>query len=430
MRFFFTTLGCRLNEAEIGSWQRALRTAGHDLAPTIGEADVGVVNTCAVTAEAARKSRKLVARLHRKNPAARLVVTGCYAALQPDAAAELAGVDLVVPNRDKDALVSRMTSHLALPTRPRAATAPEASPFRSHRTRAFVKVQDGCRNRCTFCIVTVARGEERSRSIAELIGEVRDLLAEGVLEIVLTGVHLGGYGSDLDVTLTDLVTAILGETGVTRLRLSSLEPWDLPKGFGALWRDRRLMPHLHLPLQSGSDPVLRRMARRCPTGRFRALVDELRAEVPKLSITTDWIVGFPGETPSDHQNSLAFIDSLDFADVHVFPYSPRAGTRAASFSDPCPPDDRRARLDDALRLTAVLRERALARADETVDQVLWEGEGPLTADGQRRFSGYTENYLPVETVSCENLRNRILPTRLRHFAGQRTLVGSRHVFFP
>ena len=422
---YLTQLGCRLNEAEVEGWARSFRAAGHRVVASPESAQLVVVNTCAVTAEAARKSRKLVGGLHRRNPSARLVVTGCFAELEPQAAAGLMGVDLVVPNRDKERLVERATGELDLDAMPELATEPDgAHAFREARTRAFVKVQDGCRNRCTFCVVTIARGEERSRTVEEVIAEVRALEAGGCREVVLCGVHLGGYGSDLGLDLATLVDRLLRATSVPRVRLSSLEPWDLPDDFGQLWRDRRLLPHLHLPLQSGADRVLRRMARRCLTASYAALVDRLRRDIPDLHLTTDLIVGFPGESEADFADTLAFAARIGFAHVHVFPFSPRAGTRAAALSGRLRGDEIRARSAELHRLAARMKAEHLARAVGQTRVVLWESAEELA--GSRRFAGYTDTYLRVETEVAMgiDLENRIEPVRLAAVDGDR-LIGAR-----
>jgi len=414
MRVFFQTLGCRLNEAEVAQWRRDLSRTGHEAARSVQDADVLVANTCAVTKEAARKSRKLINRLHRTNPIAKLVVTGCYASLEKDRVADLMGVDLIVANSEKDTLVAQIAEKLAPGTPPRISQDPGAALYGEHRTRAFIKVQDGCRNRCTFCIVTVARGDERSRSVNQLVDEVQGLSLSGSREVVLTGVHLGGYGHDIGTDLITLVERILEDTSVERLRLSSLEPWDLPAGFGGLWRDSRLMPHLHLPLQSGADRTLKRMARRCPTAKYRALVENLRAKIPDLVLTTDLIVGFPGETDSDHRQTMSFVQSLEFGHVHVFPFSPRAGTAAAAFDGQVPEDMKRERTQEAIALADTMRQRVLASAAGQVRQVLWEGPG---VDAENRQWGYTDNYLRVETSSTLPIQNQITSTRLVHRDG-------------
>ena len=418
---YLTQLGCRLNEAEVESWARSFRAAGHRVVASPERAQLVVVNTCAVTAEAARKSRKLVSGLHRRNPSAHLVVTGCFADLEPQAAAQLMGVDLVVGNRDKDRLVERATGELDLESMPELASDPDgAHAFREARTRAFVKVQDGCRNRCTFCVVTIARGEERSRTVEEVVAEVRALEAGGCREIVLCGVHLGGYGSDLGLDLTTLIDRLLRASAIPRIRLSSLEPWDLPDGFGQLWRDRRLLPHLHLPLQSGCDRVLKRMARRCMTASYADLVARLRRDIADLHLTTDLIVGFPGESEADFAETLAFAEAIGFAHVHVFPFSPRAGTRAAALSGRLPGDQIRARSAELHRLAARMKAEHLARAVGQTRQVLWE------AGEEGRFAGYTDTYLRVETEVAMGieLENRIESVRLAASDGDR-LIGER-----
>ena len=424
MRIHLGALGCRLNEAELERWASAFGASGDTLAATPEEADVMVLNTCAVTREAVAKSRRRLQRLQRENPAAKLVVSGCYSALESPAALDALGVDLVVPNTDKERLVPLVREAFADPAMPAGATLPSGQAlFRRNRHRAFVKVQDGCRYRCAFCIVTVARGAERSRAVAELVDETRALVAGGVREIVLTGVHVGGYGHDLGTDLTALVRALLEDTDVARLRFASVEPWDIPERFLALFDDARVQPHLHLPLQSGSDAVLRRMARRCRTADFGGLTARLRERVPAFGVTTDVIAGFPGESEAEWRETLDFVAAERFDHVHAFTYSEREGTRAARMPDPVPVGLRRARTRELVELAATLRERALAGAvGETVD-VLWEGGRRLDAPTDRaagpggsaplwRNAGYTPNYLRVICEGPRDLANDVLPTRL------------------
>lgn len=421
---FLSTLGCRLNEAELVSWTSAFEAGGHRIVRQAQEANLIVLNTCSVTAEAARKSRKLVGALHRKNPSARLVVTGCMAELEPERAASLAGVDLIVSNAAKDQLVEKILQELDLEAMPALAAEPESvhvypeARESSHsqgglvqlgkgspdRTRAFIKVQDGCRNHCSYCVVTIARGEERSRHIEDLVAEISTLQRKGYREAVLTGVHLGGYGHELGTDLSSLVRAILDQTQIERLRLSSLEPWDLPADFGQLWRNPRLMPHLHLPLQSGSDAVLRRMSRRCFTGEFRQLVTGLRALIPDLNVTTDLIVGFPGETDAEFEESVRFVSEMNFGHVHIFGYSAREGTRAASLPGRIPGPVIRERSRQMHRLAARMKEERMRQCLGTARPVLWEGSGTPTGDGQVTFSGYTDNYWRVETTVASTAR--------------------------
>ncbi len=403
----FETLGCRLNEAESESWARRFRASGAQVVP-VTQADVVVLNTCAVTQEAVRKSRQLIRRLRRINPDARLVVSGCYATLHPSEAAEALGVELVVVNRDKDQLVE-LTRNLVGDG---LAPAEETSVFTRSRQRAFVKVQDGCRHRCTFCIVTVARGEERSRPIAEVVAEIQTLCAEGIQEAVLTGVQLGSYGSDLGVRLEDLIQAVLEQTDLPRLRLGSLEPWELTDGFFRLFQNRRLMPHLHLPLQSGSDAVLKRMARRCRKRDFRQLVALALEHCPDLTLTTDIIVGFPGETEADFRQTLELVEEIGFAHVHIFTYSPRAGTAAAAFPNQVSGATKQARSRSLHALAARLRREVLERHLGRIEPVLWEKFHEK--DGEWVFFGYTPHYLRVRIKAPKglDLTNSIRPVRL------------------
>ncbi len=400
MNIYLSTIGCRLNEAELETWSRQFAAAGHGLVSSPQQAQILIMNSCAVTAEAARKSRQFINRLHRQNPNAKLVVTGCYAELEPAKVAALTGVDMVVCNRDKDKLVDMVVHELDLHAMPQLATQPESSHvYHSARTRAFVKVQDGCRNRCTFCIVTIARGAERSRRIDDVVEEINLLHDLGYQEAVLTGVHLGGYGDDIGADLYSLVDAILRNTNIPRLRLSSLEPWDLPDRFFDLWANPRLMPHLHLPLQSGCDSTLQRMARRCDTSSYADLIASAGAAIPDLSITTDLIVGFPGETGAEWAATIAYVRQMDFAHMHIFTYSARQGTTAARLRGRVQNNVKRARSRQLHEIAAGMKAAHLSRFVGTSRRVLWEGQGTALDDGALKWSGYTDNYLRVETVT-------------------------------
>lgn len=424
MRVYLETLGCRLNYSEMERLARDLVARGHHVVSSPEEADVCVLNTCAVTTTAEAKSRALARAMARANRRARLVITGCYATLSPEAVRALPQVQLVVENREKDRMAALLDAWAGeFPDlSPEEVTQPDRTPFAATRTRAFVKVQDGCRNRCAFCIVTIARGEERSRPIDLVLEEIRRLEAEGFQEAVLTGVHLGAYGRDLGTDLTALVRAILRHTRLPRLRLSSLEPWDLTPKFFDLWAESegRLCPHLHLPLQSGCDATLRRMGRRYTTEGYARLVEAARERIPGLTITTDIIVGFPGETDEEFQQSYRFVESMGFAHLHVFPYSRRPGTPAARMPGQVPEVVKKER-SAAMRALDVASGRAVRRAQlGEVRPVLWEGEGREGAHpGQRVWTGLTDNYLRVLTAvpADVDLHNRITPVRLTHLEG-------------
>jgi len=420
MKVYVGSLGCKLNQSEMDTLSGRLAAAGHRVVAAPAEADLCVLNTCAVTHVAAQKSRQALRRLHRENPLARLVATGCYAQLTPEELGELPGVVLVVGNQDKDRLDGLLGDSVIDSRSPTAVSdAPRL------RTRALIKIQDGCDNACTYCIIRVARGPQRSRPAGEILAEVRARLDAGHQEIVLTGVHVGAYGRDgqreqSETDLWALVARILAETEVPRLRLSSIEPWDLPERAFQLWRDPRLCRHLHLPLQSGCDATLRRMGRRYTAAEFGAWVATARAAIPDLAITTDVIVGFPGETSDEFAASLAFVQGIDFSRVHVFPYSLRDGTPAARMPGHVPAQIKAERAR-TLRAVASSSQRAFSQSfvGRTLD-VLWEsqregGDGPV-------WSGLTDNYLRVHTRSSANLANRLLPTRMVTVSGN-NLVG-------
>ena len=435
MKIYLETLGCRLNYSEMETLGRQLVDAGHAMVDAAEQADVCVLNTCAVTGEAARKSRQLARKLARSSPSARLAVTGCYATLAPETVAGLPNVELVVGNQRKELLAELLQPWSAeLDGEQWRRLAPAAPLHLPGRTRAFVKVQDGCDNQCTFCIVTVARGPERSRPAAAIVAEVQRLTAEGFQEAVLTGVHLGGYGSEDPTSsptwatvgkvtpLYALVAALLEQTDLPRLRLSSLEPWDIEPAFFDLWPQSqgRLCPHLHLPLQAGCDRTLKRMARRTRTASFRALVEAARTRIPGLTLSTDIIAGFPGETAAEFDESLRFVAEMNFAHIHVFPYSARAGTAAASFGGHLPVEERRRRVD-ALEVVAQQSGQAVRRSFVGgVRPVLWESLEQPANGAAAVWSGLTDNYLRVHAVApvSLDLENRITPARLAAWDGQ------------
>ncbi len=413
MRIHLKTLGCRLNEAELESWSRDFESRGHQITTELTDADLVVVNTCAVTGEAVRKSRKLLGRAQRQNPQAKLVVSGCYATLNPDESSESLGIDLVVDNQDKERLVEIATRELDLHAMPEQATAPgESSLLSRGRQRAFIKVQDGCRYQCTFCIVTVARGAERSKPIDQVVAEINDRAEQGFQEVVLTGVHIGGYGSDTGSDLYQLIRAVLERTSIPRLRLGAVEPWDLPPQFWELFDNPRMMPHLHLPIQSGADSVLKRMARRCKSGEFLRLAEQARQRVPDINLTTDIIVGFPGETEQEWQQTLSFVEQIGFGHLHIFAYSQRPGTRAALLPDPIPRELIRERSEVLHELGERLKRETLSRFIGRRFPVLMESHlaGPPAG-----WSGYTPNFLRVNMPVAQplDLENRVVDVRLQ-----------------
>ncbi len=406
MKVFVDSIGCRLNQSEIEKFAIQLRAAGHTLVDTPAEADLVLVKTCTVTVEAASDSRQKIRQASRLGQA-KIAVTGCWSTLEPESAAQLPGVQWVIPNDRKARLVPEI---LNLPPEEMdlEPLARQPLPGIHRRTRAFIKTQDGCDNHCTFCITRIARGSGRSQEVDEVLTDIRHALEGGTKEIVLTGVHLGSWGYDFEPPnrLCQLVQAILKQANPTRLRLSSLEPWDLDEEFFSLWKDHRMCRHLHLPLQSGCRATLCRMARKVTPEGFAALVGLARQTAPEMAITTDVIVGFPGEAEADFQESLEFVERMEFASGHVFAYSARPGTPAARYPDQVAPEIKKKR-------SAVMR-HVLANSAQRFQQrfvgrrmgVLWESASAYGPQGWQ-MEGLTDNYLRVTALSPENRWNEI-----------------------
>ncbi|GAP15166.1 radical SAM methylthiotransferase, MiaB/RimO family [Longilinea arvoryzae] len=411
MKVYLDTIGCRLNQSEIEQFARQFRSAGHEIVDSAGKADVVVVNTCTVTSQAASDSRQKIRQAARAGKA-EILVTGCWSTLEPQAALALPGVRRLVPNDDKDHLVS---GYLNLPEErfDLEPLAREPLPGLHLRTRAFLKVQDGCDNHCTYCITRIARGAGRSVPVSQVIAEVQAAQEGGVNEVVLSGVHLGSWGSDFPkpVHLYHLIEAILKETDVPRLRLSSLEPWDLHEEFFGLWENPRMCRHLHLPLQSGSAATLQRMARKTTPESFSRLVELARRAAPEMAITTDLIAGFPGETGPEFEEGLRFVEQMQFAGGHVFAYSERPGTPAVRLPNAVPYAERRergARLREAIaRSNLAFRKNQLGKEVT----VLWESTDSTGPQGWR-LHGLTDHYLKVRAYSPERLWNRFDRVRL------------------
>ncbi len=414
MKVYLDTIGCRLNQSEIEKMAGEFRAAGHTVIDTPAGADLVVVNTCTVTAAAASDSRQKIRQAGRAG-GREIVVTGCWATLDPAGAGKLPNVTRVVSNVDKDSLVA---DALDLPeeTFDREPLAREPLPGIHLRTRAFLKVQDGCDNHCTFCITRVARGASRSRSLDDVLADVRAALQGGTQEIVLTGVQLGAWGADFEqpLHLRSLIEAILKETDAPRLRLSSLEPWNLDDDFFSLWQDERLCRHLHLPLQSGCADTLRKMARKTTPDAYARLVESARAAAPDIAITTDLIAGFPGETDEHFAASLAFVRKVGFAAGHVFTYSARPGTPAARYKDQVPFAARKQRNAELRAAVAASSGRYQQQFQGQTLDVLWESTDSVGQDGWR-LQGLTGNYLRVSAHSPQRLWNQISRVRLTHW---------------
>ena len=410
MKVFFDTIGCRLNQAEIEKYAAQFVMLGHELVPDAESADLVVVNTCSVTAAAASDSRGKIRNAAKAG--AQVVVTGCWSTMEPEIAAAMEGVRKVVPNSEKDQLSAAVlgVENEIFDEEPLKRI---VLPGIHARTRAFIKIQDGCDNHCTFCVTHLVRGKSRSIPKERVLRDVLAAISSGGKEVVLTGVNLGAWGLDFEPAeeLADLIGFLLQETDIPRIRLSSLESWNLTDRFLHLWENPRMCAHFHLPLQSGSDTVLKRMARRTTLSEFRTLVNKAMAVNPDFAITTDVIAGFPGETDREFDETLAFIEGIPFAGGHVFPYSPRPGTPAARMADQLPKSLQRER-------AARLRELFDRKSDQfqksfigSIQKVLWESS-MNKSENQWETHGLTGNYLTVRAAFPAPVRNRIDTVRL------------------
>ena len=421
-RIAVTSLGCKVNFAEMSELAGTLAAAGWDVVPESDPADIRVLNSCTVTMQADATTRKHLRRLRRTDPGARLVLTGCSVDGNPDAytpaAARRLGVDAVYPNLRKDEIAEDLLRWIGSP-RAAAARAVEARiPLRS---RAFIKVQDGCNHRCTYCIVWQARGVSRSREPAAVSEAVSRAIDAGHGEVTLCGVDLGSYGHDLGTDLATLLADLLRRCGDTaRIRLSSINANDVSPALIELNAHPRLCPHWHLPLQSGSDAVLRRMHRGYRRAQYLRVVRQLRAREPRTEITTDVMVGFPGETESDHAQTLSLIDEVGFHSCHVFRWSPRPGTPATAYADPVDAAISRRRSAEVRRAATHSGDASRRRAVGRDHEVVWER--PAAAGARGLSSTYHEievrdaspqpgslGHVFVTAVAGDHLEGTLLP---------------------
>ena len=401
----FKTLGCRLNQAESEQALEALGARGFDLAHAGEEPDVVVINTCTVTQESTASSRRLIRKTAETHPGATVVVTGCYAVADPEAVRAIPGVDLVVDNDHKDRLAELVT---AVPRVRRLPLVERPAPVERLRTRVAIKAQTGCDEWCTFCIIPRTRGPLRSYPQDQLVADVRRQVGRGVREVVLTGVHLGKYGDDLGrrdglARLVDRLTAI---DGLVRLRLSSVLPVQLTPALVQRVRDDpKVCRHLHVPLQAGDDQVLERMHRPYRVAEFLRRVEHAKAQVDGLGLSTDVIVGFPGETREQFDATLAVVERVGFSKLHVFRYSARPATPAASMPDQVPDPEKKARARELIALGAELRRRFHEAHVGRPLQVLVEGAGDGLAEGT------SDNYIKVRFPGGPELADRVVTVR-------------------
>ncbi len=404
MNVFFDTIGCRLNQAEIERYARQFRAAGHIVVSSPREADLVVINTCSVTSEAASDSRQKIRQAGRSK-GVRIVVTGCLATLERDRLMDLPFVEKCISNSRKDILPEDI---LGISSILQVEEKREPLPGQRLRTRAFIKCQDGCDHFCTYCITRFARGQSRSISYNQIIDDIHAAEKGGAKEVVLCGVQLGSWGKDYQPknNLTDLINRILEASTIPRVRLSSIEPWDLNDDFFKLWKNPRLCRQLHLPLQSGCGRTLERMGRKCNPETYRGYVEAARQVCPEIAITIDIMVGFPGETEDDFIESVAFVDSINFAGGHVFNFSPRSITPASRMTGQVPMPIRKSRSQVMRKILDFSRSNYnKCFIGKTID-VLWESAAK-TMDDQWLLDGLTDNYIRVYSISKEPRWNEI-----------------------
>ncbi len=396
-RVAFLTLGCKVNQYDSDAMRSLFLSRGY--VPTEKDADIYVINTCSVTSIGDKKSRQLIRRIRREHPGAIIAAAGCYAQLSPSEV-EAAGCDVVVGNQNRacivdyieEAAAGRAGSHVADIMQVAEFENLIVTPEGEEKTRAFVKVQEGCDNYCTFCIIPYARGRLKSRRPDDAVAEVSLLAEKGYREIVLTGIHLGNYGVDLHdgTRLSTLVRRLLAIPGISRIRLGSIESVEVSDELIRILRtESRVCRHLHLPIQSGSDAVLARMHRHYRLAEFKKLIETLREKIPGLALTTDLIVGFPGETEALFEETLETLRELRFSGIHVFPYSPRTGTPAAGYPDQVPPAVKKERVHrvEALEkeIAAAYRRAFLGKTVRVLAEEIREG----------RWEGLSDEYIRV-----------------------------------
>jgi threonylcarbamoyladenosine tRNA methylthiotransferase MtaB len=396
MRVALQTIGCKLNQAESESLARQFIEAGYEVTAPSAHPDIYILNTCTVTHIADRKCRHSIRFARRQNPNTFIIATGCYAERAPEELSE-AGADLVIGNKEKENLLEIVKS-LGFYASSRATNY-------SFHTRALVKIQDGCNNFCSYCIVPQTRGSEKSLPSDKIVAEVKKRVAEGYCEVVLTGTQIGNYNYG-DGNLGKLIKRILDETNIERVRLSSIHPQNISSSLLNLWGNVRLCRHLHLSLQSGSNSVLKRMKRGYSTEKFKDAVILARKKIPDLAVTTDVIVGFPGESEEEFKESLSFCEEIGFASIHVFPYSGRPGTMAERMPDKIEPKEMKRRVEKMLMLAEESSQHFREILLGKTLPVLYERE----KDGI--WEGFSDNYVRIFTKTEFPFSGRVVSTKL------------------
>lgn len=423
----FTTLGCKVNLYDSEAMAELFADKGYEIVDFDEFADIYVINTCTVTNFGDKKSRQMIRRARRCNENAVIVATGCYAQVRPEAVAGLEGINIVIGTKDRSKVVDIVEQYQAENGVLNAVTdikgekefeRLKVSKLKD-RTRAYIKIQEGCNRYCTYCIIPYARGPVRSRHPEDVIDEVKTLANNGFKEVVLTGIHIASYGVDLDnITLADIIEQVHAVDGIERIRFSSMEPKAVDDEFVArMAKLPKVCEHYHLSLQSGSDTTLKKMNRRYTSDEYAAACDRLRKAFPDVAVTTDIIVGFPTESDENFTESYDFAKRVKLSKIHVFPYSPKTGTPAAKIRPQVPPDVKSDRSHKMLELSESLNREFMSKYIDKNMEVLFERlEGDY-------YEGHTRNYIKVLCKSDRDLTNEIVMVKLKDIVGEETMQG-------
>ena len=422
----FTTLGCKVNMYDTEAMAELFAEKGYRIVDFDEPADIYIINTCTVTNFGDKKSRQMIRRARRKNPDAIVAAAGCYAQTAPDKVAAIEGINIVIGTKDRSKIVEIIENYdgrgvLNAVTDIRGEK--EFEPLRisrlANRTRAFIKIQEGCNRYCTYCIIPYARGPVRSRRPEDVISEVKTLAENGFKEVVLTGIHVASYGTDLgNVTLCDIIEQVHEIEGIERIRFSSVEPTIITDDFiERIGRLPKVCDHYHLSLQSGCDRTLKAMNRRYTAEEYRRACEKLRKAFPHVAITTDIIVGFPAESNQDYRESYEFAREIKLSKIHVFPYSPREGTPAAVMKGQIPPEIKNRRSEEMIELSNRLNRDFMSQFIGTEKEVLFERAE------KGYYEGHTSNDIKVLVASDEDLTNRLIRVKLKEIITEETMMG-------
>lgn len=418
----FYTLGCKVNQYETEAMLEMFKEDGYEQVDSEDYADVYVINTCTVTHMSDRKSRQYIRRMKKKNPNAIIAVVGCYSQVSPEEILEIEEVNLVMGTNERRTIVDEVKKLEVVEGDKKASTVDDIMKVRAFeeieisqsngRTRAFMKIQDGCDRFCTYCIIPYARGGKvRSRDMESIVNEAKTLAENGYEEVVLTGIHVASYGKDLkeeNTNLLDVIKRVNEIDGIKRIRTSSVEPILFTDEFvNEVSNMEKVMPHYHLSLQSGCDETLKRMNRRYTTEEYKTIVNKLREEIPNVAITTDVIVGFPGETEEEFEKTYNFLKDIELSQMHIFKYSPRKGTKAADMENQVSPQDKHERSEKLLKLNKENFEKMATRMVGKEFEVLFEQEV-----GENKYEGLTPNYLKTIVTSNEDICGKILKVKI------------------